>query len=77
MTRQFLKNFTEKLLYAMLFYCSKRLLKLKRPIIARSASVRYLINPHLPSGPVLINWISPFPILGLSGVRFSFLFYFE
>ena len=33
---------------------------------------------HLPSGPsMLINWTSPFPILGVSGVLFLFLLYFE
>ena len=26
---------------------------------------------------ILINWTSPFPILGVSGVLFSLLFYFE
>ena len=78
-TREFLNNFTEKLLYAKLFYCSKRLLKLKRPIIAsRLASVPYLISPHFPSGLIhpyqLDESISNFRV---SGVRFSFSFYFE
>ena len=32
-----------------------------------------LVNPHLPNGfPILINWTSPFPILGVSGVLFHF-----
>ena len=26
---------------------------------------------------ILINWTSPFVILGVAGVLFSFLFYFE
>ena len=26
---------------------------------------------------ILINWTSPFPILGVPGIFFSFLFYFE
>ena len=35
------------------------------------------LNPHLPSGLFLINWTSPFPILGVSGVFFSFFILFR
>ena len=66
------KQFTEKLLNATLFYCSKRLLKLKHPIIARSTSVSYLINPEDPS--ILVNWMSPIPILGVFGQCMFFIF---
>ena len=35
----------------------------------------FVFNTHFPSGPcLLINWARPFPILGVSGVRFHFYF---
>ena len=37
----------------------------------------YLTHICLVDPSILINWKSPFPILGVSGVRFSFLFHFE
>ena len=34
--------------------------------------IRYLTHLCLANFPILINWMSPFPILGLSGVLFHF-----
>ena len=34
----------------------------------------WLINLYLPSGPILINWTSPLPILGVSPVLFHFYY---
>ena len=51
------------------------ILVMKRELIA-------LLNPFMPSAlpkvfPILINWTSPFSILGLLGGTFSFLFKYK